>query len=135
MYWLLKTEPTDYAYADLAREGTTAWTGVKNFQAIGNLKKVQAGDELFIYHTGKEKAIIGVAQAVSSAYTHNNGDTVIDIKAMYPLKRAVTLAEIKADARFAEWELVRLPRLSVMPVSAEHWQLVHEVAGIVSVAR
>lgn len=129
MYWLLKTEPADYAFSDLVRDGATAWTGVKNFQAIGNLKKIQEGDELFIYHTGKEKAVIGVAQALSPAYTHNNGDTVIDLKAVYPLKRAVTLAEIKADSRFSEWELVRLPRLSVMPVTGEHWQLVHELAS------
>jgi predicted RNA-binding protein with PUA-like domain len=129
MYWLLKTEPSDYSFADLARDRATAWTGVKNFQAIKNLKLVNLGDEVFIYHTGKEKAIIGVAKVVAPAYKHDNGDTTIDISPLYPLKRPVTLREVKADPRFAEWELVRQARLSVMPVSGEHWQLVHEMAG------
>lgn len=129
MYWLLKTEPNDYSFQDLTRDGSTVWTGVKNFQAIKNLKLVQLGDEVFIYHTGKEKAIIGVAKVITPGYTHDNGDTVIDISPLYPLKRPVTLREIKADPQFADWELVRQARLSAMPVTGEHWQLVHEMAA------
>lgn len=129
MHWLLKTEPSDYAYNDLVRDNSAAWTGVKNFQAIGNMRKANKGDEVFVYHTGKEKAIVGVARILEPAYTHSNGDTVIDIAPLYPLARPVTLAEVKAEPRFADWALVRQSRLSVMPVSEEQWQLVHQMAG------
>lgn len=130
MYWLFKTEPNDYSYDDLTKDGQTTWNGVKNFQAINNLKKIVADDEVLIYHTGKEKAIVGVARVTTPAYKHNNGDTVVDIVPLYYLKRPVTLSEVKADPRFTQWELVRQARLSVMPVSGEYWQLVHEIASM-----
>lgn len=129
MYWLFKTEPNDYSFHRLQQEGGTTWTGVKNFQAIRNLKAVNEGDEIFIYHTGKEKAIIGAARVTKAAYQHESGDTVVDLVPIYPLRRPVGLGEIKGDPRFFEWELVKQPRLSVMPVTGEHWQLVHELAA------
>lgn len=129
MYWLFKTEPNDYSYDDLVSDGRTSWTGVKNFQAIGNLKKVNPGDLVFVYHTGKEKAIIGVAEAMTAAFEHESGDTVVDLTPKYALRRPVSLKEVKETPIFAEWALVRQSRLSVMPVTAEHWQLIHEMAG------
>jgi len=128
MYWLFKTEPNDYSYSDLVNDGRTSWTGVKNFQAIGNLKKVSPGDLVFIYHTGKERAIIGVAEAMTAAYTHENGDTVVDLSPKALLKRPVSLKEVKETPAFTQWALVRQSRLSVMPVTPEHWALIHEMA-------
>jgi predicted RNA-binding protein with PUA-like domain len=129
MYWLFKTEPGDYSYEDLVRDGQTAWTGVQNPQALKNLRSVSPGDEVLFYHTGKEKCVVGVAQAISSSYVHMNGDTVVDIVARYLLRRPVSLREVKDVPDFAEWALVRQPRLSVMPVSPDHWQLIHELAA------
>lgn len=128
MYWLFKTEPKDYAFADLIREGQTVWSGVKNSQARGNLRKIEPGDEIFIYHTGREKCIVGVAQAVSTSYEREDDDTVVDITHKYALARPVLLSEIKAVSDFLPWALVRQPRLSVMPVTPEHWFLLHDMA-------
>ena len=109
------------------------WDGVKNPQALKNLSQVQKGDRLFIYHTGDEKAVVGIATALSGAYPDPKKTDpkllVIDIAPVAPLPRPVTLAEIKASPKFAGWELVRLPRLSVMPVSAEHWTEIERRAG------
>ena len=124
-HWLLKTEPTAYSFAQLQKDKRAVWDGVKNPQALKNLKQVQKGDRIFIYHTGDEKAVIGVATALSGAYPDPTKTDpkllVIAIAPVAPLPRPVTLAEIKASPKFAGWELVRLPRLSVMPVPADFW--------------
>lgn len=120
-YWLLKTEPEEYSFADLVAAGEDIWDGVRNPQAQKYLKAMSAGDAAFIYHTGSEKAIVGNA-VITSAPLADPGDNryvAVKVKAGEPLPRAVTLKEIKADPAFSEWELVRLPRLSVMPVSAD----------------
>ena len=121
--WLLKTEPSSYSYADLERDRRTTWDGVSNPVALRNLRSMKQGDECFIYHTGDEKRIVGVAKVAKEAYSDPNTNdpklVVIDLTPVRALKRPVTLAEIKADKRFANWELVRQPRLSVMPVSAD----------------
>jgi predicted RNA-binding protein with PUA-like domain len=123
--WLLKTEPTVYSFAHLQTDTRTIWDGVKNPHALKNLAQVRPGDGLFIYHTGNEKAIMGTATALSAAYPDPKQDDprqlVIDVAPVAPLPRPVTLAEVKASPMFAGWELVRLPRLSVMPVSVEQW--------------
>ncbi len=123
--WLLKTEPSTYSFADLQRDKQTVWDGVKNPQALKNLSQVQKGDRLLIYHTGDEKAVVGTATALGSAYPDpkksNPKLLVIDLAAGIPLPRPVPLAAIKANPKFQGWELVRLPRLSVMPVSADQW--------------
>lgn len=123
--WLLKSEPSAYSFAQLQRDTRTVWDGVKNPMALKNLRQVQKGDGLFIYHTGGEKAVVGIATALSDAYPDPKKNdpklVVIDLAPVAPLSRPVTLAQIKASPRFQGWELVRLPRLSVMPVSAEHW--------------
>ena len=124
-YWLLKSEPGDYSFDDLERDGHAVWDGVKNAVALRNLREVRPGDLAFFYHTGKEKAIVGVARIESEAYPDPDADDdrllVFDISPTERLPRPVSLAEIKGDAEFAGWELVRLPRLSVMPVPESLW--------------
>jgi predicted RNA-binding protein with PUA-like domain len=131
-YWLAKTEPESFSYADLERLGQDRWNGVKNFAALKHMKNMELGDLVFIYHTGKEKAIVGVAEVVAKAYPDPNETDkrfiVVDVKPCYPLDRPVTLKEIKSNPLFQEWELVRQSRLSVMPVSEEHWQFIHNSA-------
>lgn len=121
-YWLLKTEPNEYSYDNLEDEGRTVWDGVRNPVAQKHMRAVEAGDQVFIYHTGKEKAIVGIARIESSAYQDPDSKlAVFEISSQGRLARPVTLAEIKASGEFAGWELVRLPRLSVMPVTRRIW--------------
>ena len=116
-YWLVKTEPSTYSFDDLKREGVATWDGVKNPVAMKHLRAMQPGDEVFVYHTGNEKAVIGTATVVAA------GDPP-KLKAKAPLARPVTLAEIKKDKTFADSPLVRIGRLSVMPVApAQHSKL------------
>ncbi len=131
-HWLLKTEPSAYSFAQLQRDRRTVWDGVKNPMALKHLSQVREGDRLLIYHTGDEKAVVGTATAVSAAYPDPKKRDpkllVIDLAPVSALPRPVTLAEIKANAKFKGWELVRLPRLSVMPVPPEHWAEVERLA-------
>ena len=131
-YWLAKTEPDSFSYADLEKLGQDRWNGVKNFAALKHMRNMELGDLVFIYHTGKEKAIVGVAEVISTAYPdpdeRDERFIVVDVKPRYSLDRPVTLKEIKSNALFQEWELVRQSRLSVMPVSEEHWQFIHQSA-------
>ncbi len=125
-FWLLKTEPEEFGYDDLVRLGRDRWNGVRNFRALAHMRRMAVGDFVFIYHTGKEKAIVGVAEVVTPAYPDPAGDdgrfVVVDVAPRYRLQRPVTLREIKSDQVFADWELARIPRLSVMPVPPELWQ-------------
>jgi len=131
-YWLLKTEPESYSYANLAALGRDGWNGVRNFRALKYMRSMEPGDLAFIYHTGKEKAIVGVAQVASTAYPDPAQEDpryiVVDVKPGYPMQRPITLAEIKANPFFADWALVHQPRLSVMPVSSRHWQEIHALS-------
>ncbi len=131
--WLLKTEPSEYGFADLLRERRTAWDGVANALALKYLRSMRKTDRAFVYHTGSERAIVGVAQVVSDPYLAGEevggGEWVVEVEAEGWLKRPVTLAEMKGNPLFAGFELLRLPRLSVMPVPAEIWQAVEELAG------
>ena len=132
-HWLLKSEPSSYSWDQLVKEKRTAWTGVRNFQASANLKAMKAGDRCFFYHSGEGKEIVGIAEVAKTAYpdsTDKEGKSVtVDFKAVEPVKKPVTLAEIKADPRFKEMKLVRQSRLSVSPVSDEHWKLLIRMAG------
>jgi len=121
-YWLVKTEPGTYSFDDLKREGIATWDGVKNPVAMKNLRAMQAGDEVLVYHTGNEKAVVGMAQVVAA------GDPP-KFKATRPLARAVTLAQVKADKAFADWALVRIGRLSVMPVPPALYRRLMTMAG------
>ena len=116
--WLLKTEPSTYSFADLQREKRTRWEGVKNAAALINLRKMATGDDVLIYHTATEKAVVGLARLFTPDPKHG----VVEIEYIKPLKRPVTLAEIKADKAFKEFALVKISRLSAMPVSGEHFK-------------
>ena len=122
-YWILKTEPSTYSHADLVRDGTTVWDGVKNPVALRHLAAMQRGDEVMIYHTGSEKAAVGLASVTGEARPN------VTLRADRPLARPVTLAEIKADPAFAGSPLVRVPRLSVIPVTAAQWRRLLSLAG------
>ena len=131
--WLFKTEPGAYSYAQLERDGRTAWDGVKNPLALKHLAAVAKGDEVLIYHTGDEKAVAGVARVVRGSYPDPNaGDPrllVVDLEAVRPLVRSVPLTELRANKKLAGFDLLRLPRLSVMPVSASQWAEILRMAG------
>ena len=132
MRWLVKEEPEHYSFDRFLDDGSTVWSGVKNPVAQRNLRAMQKGDRVFYYHTGKEKAIIGTAKVTATAYPDPKDRTgalvVVELAPDKRLKRPVTLAEIKASGRFADWALVRIPRLSVMPVTEEQWDAVEQMA-------
>ena len=130
--WLFKTEPTAYSFQQLQKDQKTVWDGVKNNLALKNLKEIKKGDPILVYHTGDEKAAVGIARAVSGAYPDPSKKDpkllVVDIEAVKPLPRPVTLAEIKANSTLAKFDLVRLPRLSIMTVTEEQWNLIEGMA-------
>ena len=130
--WLVKEEPENYAYAQLERDGKTVWAGVKNPLAQKHLRSIRRGDRVFYYHTGKEKQIVAVAKAASDAYPDPKDKTgklfVVDVVPDKTLPRPVTLAEVKADAAFADFPLVRMPRLSVMPVTDAQWARIEKLS-------
>jgi predicted RNA-binding protein with PUA-like domain len=132
-YWLIKSEPSAYSWDQLVKDKKTSWTGVRNFQAQINLKAMKTGDRAFFYHSGEGKEIVGIAEVTKTAYpdsTDKEGKSVtVDFKAVEPVKKKVTLAEIKADPKFKEMKLVRQSRLSVSPVSDEHWKLLMKMAS------
>ena len=126
--WLLKTEPSDYAYDDLERAGKAVWDGVRNAVALKHLRSIRKGDEVLVYHTGDEKAVVGVAEVVKPAYPDPKFPEgkllVVDIEARGKLGRPVTLAEIKALGEFEDSPLVRMGRLSVVPLTAAQWKAI-----------
>lgn len=125
-YWLLKTEPDSYSWNDLIKDKKTVWDGVRNFQARSNMKKMKKGDVVFIYHTGDEKAIVGEAHVTKAPFPDPK-DTewvVVELAAVKPLKKPVTLAQIKADKRLTDMVLVRASRLSVQPVRSAEFDLI-----------
>ena len=132
-YWILKTEPTTYGYADLERARTAVWDGVTNNLALKHLRAMRRGDEVLIYHTGDEKAVVGVAAVVSEPYPDPKKQdlklAVVDLEAKRRLARPVSLAEIKADKAFADLALVRMGRLSVMPVAPAQYRKLLKLGG------
>jgi predicted RNA-binding protein with PUA-like domain len=133
MNFLFKEEPTHYSYGDLVRDGKTSWSGVKNPLAQKHLRSVKKGDRVFYYHTGDEKSVVAIAKAASDAYADPKDKAgklaTVDIVPVKKLARPVTLAEIKAKAFFKDFPLVRISRLSVMPVSDREWAEIEELAG------
>ena len=131
-YWLLKTEPGTYSFADLTREKTARWDGVSAPAALASLRAMKPSDDALIYHTGDEKAAIGIARALGGAYPDPGKKDpkllVVDIEAVKPLPRPVTLAEVKANKKLANFDLVRLSRLSIMKVSDEQWKTLEGMA-------
>lgn len=132
-YWILKTDADTYAFDHLVRERRAVWDGVSNALALKHIRSMGAGDQVFIYHSGDEKALVGLARVVSDPYPDPKAKDprlyVVDIEAGDRLARPVTLAEIKADPAFAELGLVRMSRLSVIPVPAEQWKRLLKMAS------
>jgi len=133
MNWLFKEEPTHYSYDDLAREGKTSWSGVKNPLAQKHLRSVKKGDRIFYYHTGKEKAVVGIAKAATDSYNDPKDKSgklaTVDVIPLKKLLRQATLAEIKANPVFRSFALVKISRLSVMPVSDREWAEIERIAN------
>jgi predicted RNA-binding protein with PUA-like domain len=127
-YWLMKEEPSNYNFASFKKDGGTTWTGVKNPLAQKNLRGIRKGDQVFYYHTGDEKSVVGIAKADGDAYPDPADPSgkayVVDLVPVKALARPVTLAEIKADKRFSKFPLTYLPRLSVMPVGEAEWNAI-----------
>ena len=131
--WLVKEEPSHYNFETFTKDGGTTWTGVKNPLAQKHLRGIRKDDLVFYYHTGDEKAVVGIAKAVGNAYADPADRTgkahVVELVPVKPLPRPVTLAEIKADKRFAKFPLTYLPRLSVMPVSETDWSAILKLSA------
>jgi predicted RNA-binding protein with PUA-like domain len=129
-YWLLKTEPSTYSFADLERDKQTRWDGITNPVALRNLRTAAAGDRAVVYHTGDETAVVGVCEIVRPAYDDpkNAKLAVVDVRAKDKLGKPVTLATLKADPLFADSPLVRQGRLSFVPISEEQWSRVLQLA-------
>ena len=130
-HWVLKTEPSEYGFPDLVRDRRTRWEGVSNPVALKHLRSMLEGDGALIYHTGNEKALVGRARIASAPYPDPSDPklVVVDVEAGQPLPRAVPLAAIKADPSFAQLGLVRVPRLSVVPLEPDQWKRLLAMAG------
>jgi predicted RNA-binding protein with PUA-like domain len=132
-YFLVKSEPVKWSWDDQVKAGTTHWDGVRNAQATINLKAMRVGDLAFFYHSNEGKEIVGVVKVSREFYLDPRDETgkfgMVDVTAVAPLKTPVTLAQIKADPALANMALVRQSRLSVMPVTAEHWARIMELGG------
>jgi predicted RNA-binding protein with PUA-like domain len=127
-YWLMKSEPGSWSWDDQVRDGVAEWDGVRNHQAANNMKAMALGDRVFFYHSVNEKQVVGIAEVVRRYYPDPSDDSgrfgMVDIKALKPFAKPVTLAEIKAEPRLANLALVRQSRLSVLPVEPDEWQLI-----------
>lgn len=132
--WLFKTEPGAYAFDDLEREGRTVWDGVRNPLALKHLREVEKGDRVLVYHTGSQKAVVGIATVARAPYPDRQAadprGVVVDLTPLRRLARAVPLSEMKTAPKLKGFDLLRLPRLSVMPVSPAHWDEILRLAAI-----
>ena len=132
-YWLVKSEPFKYSWNDFEKDGSTYWDGVRNAQARNNLQAMQVGDQVLYYHSNEGKEVVGIARVTKAAYpdptTEDERWVVVDLAPLKPLSRPVTLAEIKADARFAEIPLVTHSRLSVMPIPKPAFDRIVSLGG------
>lgn len=134
MHWLFKSEPGEFSWDDLVRKGTSGWDGVRNYQAANNMKAMRLGERGFFYHTAEEKRVVGVVEIVGLYHPDPSDETgrfgMVDVKAVMPVKRPVTLAEIKAEPRLRKLALVRNSRLSVVPIGSAEWKLLCAMAGV-----
>jgi len=131
--WLVKEEPTHYGFDDFVKDRKAVWSGVRNALAQRHLRAIEKGDRVFYYHTGDEKAVVGIAKALSAAYPdpedRSGKYAAVDLAPVKRLPRPVTLAEIKADPAFKDFPLVRIARLSVMPVTDAQWARIERMAA------
>ena len=127
-YWLMKTEPGTWSWEDQVRDGTAEWDGVRNYQASNNMKAMRVGDRVFFYHSVNEKRIVGIAEVVREYYPDPSDASgrfgMVDVKALMPMKKPVSLADIKAEPKLQDLALIRQSRLSVMPIDDEAWALI-----------
>jgi predicted RNA-binding protein with PUA-like domain len=132
-YWLVKSEPETYSWERMVKDKRTKWDGVRNAQAANNMKGMKAGDQAFFYHSGEERAIVGIVEIAKPYYPDPSDASgrfgMVDVAAVKPLKKPVTLAEVKADAKLADIALVRNSRLSVQPMPAEAWKRILGMSG------
>jgi predicted RNA-binding protein with PUA-like domain len=132
-YWLVKSEPFKYSWDQLQKDKVTTWDGVRNYAARNNLRSMKKGEEVLFYHSNEGVEIVGIAKVSKEAYqdptTDNPAWLVVDIKPLKKLKRPVTLAQVKAEKRLVDMDLVRLGRLSVQAVKDEEWKIIMEMAG------
>lgn len=132
-YWLVKQEPGDYSWSDFVADGKTAWTGVRNYTARNNLRKMKKGDEVFYYHSGEGKEVVGISKVVREAYpdpTAKGEDwSAVDVSPVKPLKSPVTLAEVKKTPSLKNMQLIRLSRLSVQSVSPDEFRTIVKMGG------
>lgn len=135
-YWLFKSEPSAFSWDDMVRKKVTGWDGVRNYQASNNMKAMKLGDHGFFYHSVDEKRIVGVVEVCGLYHPDPSDKTsrfgMVDVKAVMPVARPVTLAEIKAEPRLRNLALVRQSRLSVVPLGAREWHILCGMAGIES---
>ena len=133
-FWLVKQEPSDYSWTDFVADGSTSWTGVRNFAARNNLRRMAKGDQVLFYHSGEDKGVVGIAKVARTAYrdaTAKEGDwNAVDLVPLKPLRRPVTLREIKAKPALKNIALVRQSRLSVMLLSAQAFRLILKMGGL-----
>jgi predicted RNA-binding protein with PUA-like domain len=131
-YWLFKEEPSHYSFDDLVRDKKARWDGVENNLALKHMRSIAKGDRIFFYHTADEKAVVGIMEVVKGPYPdpkkHDSRLVVVDVKPVSRLRRPVTLAEIKATPKFSDFALVRISRLSVMPVTPDQWDEIERMA-------
>ena len=132
-YWLVKSEPGAWSWDDQVKAGVTFWDGVRNYQASNNMKAMKTGDRAFFYHSVNEKQIVGIVEVVREYYPDHTDKSgrfgMVDFKAVKPVEKPVTLADIKATPELQDMALVRQSRLSVMPVTAKEWQLLLKMSG------
>ena len=133
-YWLVKSEPNAWSWDDHVKAGVAEWDGVRNHQANNNMKEMTTGDKAFFYHSIDEKQIVGVLEVVKKHYPDHTDVTgkfgMVDFRALFPVKKPVSLANIKADKRLSDFLLVRQSRLSVLPVKDKHWKIICKMADI-----
>lgn len=133
-YWLVKTEPSKYSWANLVDDGSTYWDGVRNYEARNNIRAMSVGDQLLFYHSNEDRAVIGIAEVTREHYqdptTEDTRWSVVDIKPLEALPTAVTLAEIKREQRLSNMQLVTRSRLSVSPVTAHEFGVVVAMGGL-----
>jgi predicted RNA-binding protein with PUA-like domain len=135
-YWLMKTEPEEFSWDDQVKRGAKGepWSGVRNFTARRHLKTMKKGDQAFFYHTGDEKEVVGIVEVIRESYADPTDDkgifVMVDVKAVKPLPKPVTLAAVKAAPRLKDMALVKYSRLSVQPVTAQEWKTVCAMGGL-----
>ena len=130
-YWVFLADPEDFGWNELDEQGTAVWDGIKNARAQNNLRKTKSGDQVLIYHTAPDKALVGIAKVTGEARPDPKAEerVVVDVKAVKKLKRALPLAELKADDVLSGMSFVKMPRVAVWPVTDEQWERVLELSG------